>query len=94
MISLNRALKDNVDVIAPFLTGIFNCPLLSKMFSGDLKTGKVVPVFKSGNCDNLNNYRPITNLPTLAKVFEKLIYQQLCQFLNKHKIQGKQQYDF
>ena len=90
----NRVLKDCVDVIAPFLTGIFNCSLLSKIFPDDLKTGKVAPVFKCGDRDNLNNYRPITVLPTIARVFEKLIYQQLYQFLDKHKILGKQQYGF
>ena len=87
-------MKDCVDVIAPFLTEIFNCSLLSKIFPDDLKTGKVAPVFKSGDRDNLNNYRPITVLPTIARVFEKLIYQQLYQFLDKHKILGKQQYGF
>ena len=73
----NRVLKDSVGVIASFLTEIFNCSLLSKMFPDDLKTGKVAPVFKSGDHDNLNNYRPITVLLTIARVFEKLIYQQL-----------------
>ena len=51
-------------------------------------------MFKSGNSDNLNNYRPITVLSTIARVFEKLIYQQLYQFLDKHKVLGKQQYGF
>ena len=83
-----------VDVIAPFLTELFNCSLLSKMFPDDLKTGKVAPVFKSGDRDNLNNYRPITVLPTIARVFEKLIYQQLYRFLDKHNILGKQKYGF
>ena len=64
------------------------------MSPDDLKTGKVAPVFKSGDRDNLNNYRPITVLPTIARAFEKLIYQQLYQFLDKHKILGKQQYGF
>ena len=41
----NRVLKDSVDVIAPFLTEICNCSLLSKMFPDDLKSGKVAPVF-------------------------------------------------
>ena len=90
----DRVLKDSVDVIAPFLTEIFNCSLLSKMFPDDFKTGKVAPAFKSADRDNLNNYRPITVLPTIARVFEKLTYQQLCQFLDKHKILGKQQYGF
>ena len=84
----NRVLKDSVDVIEPFLTEICNCSLLSKMFPDDLKTGRVAPVFKSGDRENLNV------LPTIARVFEKLIYQQLYQFLDKHKILGKQQYGF
>ena len=88
----NRVLQNSVDVIAPFLTEIFNCSLLSKMFPDGLKTGKVAPVFKSGDRDNLNNYRPITVLPTITRVFQKLIYQQFYQFLDKHKILGKRQY--
>ena len=52
-------------------------------------------MFKSGDRDNLNDYRPITVLPTIARVFKKLnIYQQLYQFLDKHKILEKQQYGF
>ena len=66
----NRVLMDSEDIIAPFLTEIFNCSLLSKMFPDDLKTGKLAPVFKSGDHDNLNNYRPITVLPTIDRVFE------------------------
>ena len=90
----NRVLKDSVNVIAPFLTEISNCSLSSKMFPDDSKTGKVTLVFKSVDRDNLNNCRPITVLPTIARGFEKLIYQQLYQFPDKHKILGKQQYGF
>ena len=66
----NRVLKDSVDVIAPFMTETFNCSLLSKMFLDDLKTSKVEPVFKSWDRDNLNNYRPSTVLPTIARVLK------------------------
>ena len=90
----NRVLKDSVDVIEPFLTEIFNCSLLSKMFPDDLKTGKAAPVFKYGDCVNLNNYRPISVLLTIARAFEKLKYQQLYELLDKNKILGKQQYGF
>ena len=90
----NRVWKDSVDIIVPFLAEIFNCSMLSKMFPDDIKTVKVAAVCISGDRDNLNNYRPITVLPTSARVFEKLIYQQLCQFLDKYKILGKQQYGF
>jgi len=47
---------------------------------------KVVPIFKSGEHDKVENYRPISILPLLSKVFEKLIYVRLIKFLGKHNI--------
>ena len=44
------------------------------MYPDDLKIGKVTSVHKGGDKDDLNNYRPITVLPTIACVFEKVIY--------------------
>ena len=43
---------------------------------------KVSPIFKNGSKSDLNNYRPISVIPTVAKTFEKLIYDQLYQYLN------------
>ena len=56
----NRALKDCAEHIAPSLTDIFNLSLETKVFPDDLKVGKVAPVYKSGDKDDLNNYRPIS----------------------------------
>ena len=60
----NKALKDSVDFIAPALTTIFSLSMHSKVYPADLKIGKVTPVHKGGDKDDLNNYRPITVLPT------------------------------
>ena len=73
----NKILKDSCQVIAPFLTDIFNFSITSNIFPGDLKVGKVSPVHKSGDKYYLNNYRPITVLPTIARVFERLLYDQM-----------------
>ena len=43
---------------------------------------KVSPIFKNGSKSDLNNYRPISVIPTVAKIFEKIIYDQLYQYLN------------
>ena len=67
----NRALKDCAEHIAPSLTDIFSFSLETKVFPDDLKVGKVAPVYKSKDKDDLNNYRPISVLPTVARVFEK-----------------------
>ena len=70
----NKILKDNCQVIPPFLTDIFNFSITSTILSDDLKVGKVSHVHKPGDRDDLNNYRPITVLPTIARVFERLLY--------------------
>ena len=70
-------LKDTADIIAPSLTDIFNFSATTKVFPDDLKVGKVAPAFKSGDRNNLNNYRPILVLPTVARVFEKILYGQV-----------------
>ena len=52
-------LKETVDIIGPSLTDIFNFSVLTKAFPDDLKIGKVAPVYKSGDEDDLNNYHLI-----------------------------------
>ena len=70
----NKALKDSVDFIAPALTTIFLLSIHSKVYPDDLKIGKVIPVHKGSDKDDLNNYRPFTVLSTITCVFEKIIY--------------------
>ena len=90
----NRALKDSAEIIAPSLTDIFNFSLASNVFPDDLKVGKIAPVHKSGDKDQLNNYRPISVLPTVARVFEKIIYGQLYEYFMTNKLLGNQQFGF
>ena len=88
---LNRALKDSAEIIAPSLTDIFNFSLASNVFPDDLKVGKIAPVHKSGDKDQLNNYRPISALPTVARVFKKIIYGQLYEYFMANKLLGRNQ---
>ena len=87
-------MKDNCQVIGPFLTDIFNFSITSNIFPDDVKVGKVSPVLKSGDKDDLNNYRPITVLPTIARVFERLLYDKMYTYLAENKILGNQQFGF
>ena len=75
-------LKIATEVVAPSLTGIFNQSLVTGIFPSDWKMAKVSPIFKNGSKSDLNNYRPISVIPTVAKIFEKIIYDQLYQYLN------------
>ena len=62
----NKALKITKDLIATSLTDIFNTCIETKVYPDDLKLGKVKPIFKSERKDDLNNYRPIIVMPTVA----------------------------
>ena len=61
------------EVQAPFLTAYFEIVLEFVFFPQIFKTAKVIPVFKKGKRNLTNNYRPISLLPSLSKVLEKLI---------------------
>ena len=80
----NRILKIAADVVAPSLTGIFNQSLVTGIFPSDWKLAKVSPIFKNGSKSDLNNYRPISVIPAVAKIFEKIIYDQLYQYPNEN----------
>ena len=65
---------------------IFNLSISTKIFPDDLKVLKLAPVYKSGERENLNNYRPTAVLPTIAQVFEKLLHRQLYNYLMNNKL--------
>ena len=59
-----------------------------------LKSAKVVPIFKSGDKHNFTNYRPISLLSSFSKLLEKIVARQVSGFLNKHKLLYEHQYGF
>ena len=72
-----KLLKDSAGVIAPTLTKIFSQPITARIFPEDLKVSIISPLHKTGSKLECNNYRPISVLSAVAKVFEKLISNQL-----------------
>lgn len=64
------------------------------MFLNQLKHASVIPIYKKYNKENPDNYRPVSVLPGLSKVFEKVMYDQLGAFLNLNKVICKNQYGF
>ena len=76
----NPLLKTASPIISSQLADIFNRCIEHGTFPNDLTIGKVIPVFKSGENDNPGNYRPISILSAFARIFEKLLYQQLYRF--------------
>ena len=87
-------LKKITDLVSPILSKLFNQSVSSSSFPEILKIAKIVPIYKSGSKTDKNNYRPIALLPTLSKVFEKLIHKRVTSFLTKFDLLYSDQYGF
>ena len=81
-------------VLAPVLTVYYNYALERGIFPQIFKIAKVIPIFKSGKKDQVSNYRPISLLPNLSKILEKLIKTRFVNFFERHEILYKYQYGF
>lgn len=64
------------------------------IFPTRLKQSIVKPLFKKGNRTNMCNYRPITLIPIIAKIFEKVMCDRIGSFLNKNNILTDNQFGF
>ena len=63
--------------------------------TGDqLKVAKVVPIFKKNIQTDVKNYRSISVLPTISKIFENVMQTQLMEYLTSHNLLASQQYGF
>ncbi|XP_039750812.1 uncharacterized protein LOC120627040 [Pararge aegeria] len=72
-----KFLKLAIHIVAPIICHLANLCFKVGVFPFILKQSIVTPVFKSGNSEDINNYRPISVLPSIAKVLEKLINSRL-----------------
>ena len=64
------------------------------IFPEKLKVAKVIPLFKKGVPTIINNYRPISLLPAISKVLEKIMGNQLSSYFESKKLFSKNQYGF
>ena len=79
-------LKLAADFIADPLSYIFNLSLTTNKLPKVWKSAFVLPLLKGGKPSEVNNYRPISKLCILAKVFERLVSDQLKEFLDFNNI--------
>ena len=76
------------------LTHIIHTSFVTGIVPSELKIAKVLPFFKAHDPFMLNNYRPISILPIISKIFERLVNKRITKFLNKFKLFNDYQISF
>lgn len=89
-----KVLKCIADIIAEPLSYVINCTLNTGIFPDKLKISRVRPVYKKGDHTEFSNYRPIAILSNLSKVFERIIFKRVINFVEDHSILLDAQFGF
>lgn len=76
------------------LVHIINTSITQGVWPNTLKCAEVKPIHKSGDKSIVSNYRPISLISNLAKIFERIIFNRIFKFCNKHKILSNNQFGF
>ena len=90
----SKVLKDIADIVSTPLRIIINQSLCSGIFPSKLKIANVILLFKKGDIQLFGNYRPISLLSSVSKVFEKAAYGQLYEYFSSHALFYDSQYGF
>ena len=86
-----RFLKDGAVILAKPVTEICNLSIKSKIFPDLCKLAKLKSIFKKGSRMDPSNYRPISLLPLTSKIFEKIVHDQMIDYLAQYNILYKYQ---
>ena len=87
-------IKHCTSIISPILCTFFNSFMDSGIFPAILKVGNITPIFKKGDSQLFDNYRPVSTIPIFSKIFEKLIYNRLYSYLVSKNILYEKQFGF
>ena len=68
------------------LSAIINQSLNLVRFPDDLKIGKIIHIHKKDEPDEFENYRPISILPSLSKIFEKVVHKQILNYFSTNDL--------
>ena len=90
----NKLLKYVKSEITPYLTLFINQSINTGIFPSKLKLAKVLPIHKKDDKSCLENYRPISILPSVSKVFERVIHNQLYEYFDSNNLLYHGQYGF
>lgn len=80
--------------ITPIITHLINLCISTSSYPDELKTGIIRPIHKKGPYNDIDNYRPITILPSIDKIVERYIGNEINNFLSSNNIINKKQFGF
>ena len=75
-----KIIINNYDIFAPLLCNEFNSGIDNNKFPDTLKIAEIKPSFKQDDRQNKGNYRPVSLLPVISKVYEKVLYGQINEY--------------
>ena len=80
----SKILDGNYDIISPFVTKIYNDSNTNLNFPDPLKQADITPSHKKGDTTNKENYRPVSILPSVSKIFERNMFDQISGYIDKY----------
>ena len=90
----NRVFKEINKLLSIPISRMFNLSMEHGVFPQKIEIAIVIPVHKKDDTEDCNNYRPISLLPNISKLFEKLVKNRLSKFLEENKCLFSRQFGF
>lgn len=90
----SNVLIQNKETLTPVITYLVNLSLRTGCFPTALKHAIIVPIHKNGDKGVVGNYRPISILTSLSKIFEKVINKRIIEYLELNHLLSSNQYGF
>ena len=81
------------EIVKP-LASIFNLSLSTGVVPDKLKLAKVIPIYKKADVDVFSNYRPVSLLPCLSKILERLVFNRCVDYIDANEILNDKQFGF
>ena len=89
-----KLLKEIKNEICSSITLIVNQMITTGIFPDSLKIAKIIPIFKKDDIEIIENYRPISILPAISKIFEKILSLQIHEYFQSKHLYYEYQYGF
>ena len=78
----SKIIKENADIFVSILHSNFNTSATNSEFRSALKQANITPVFEKGDRHSKDNYRPVSILSNVSKIFERWMFRQINEYMN------------